>query len=213
VRLSAKGAQKGHGKVGGIMTAIHELKAQQDADDRRKARLLGGAWSFKNGFKDSLEESLKQAEEAKLRGVKPLETISNSEEMFEARCTMANRDLVIISTDEVYPLEPYGDERAAKIFVYIEDVDQARPWVALTLIDPGGERYSCEMERFDEKGSPIRVNSWESVDASTGQKAAEALLILSYRSFSSLWMDRPTLMAMRKREGERRPFGFPLPEV
>jgi len=181
------------------------LKQQAEYDDR-KAVLLSKALVFRDGLLERLELFASRATEAGLRGVTQPEIRQRTEEAFEVRIRLAHRDVILAMTDSVYQRSLDSEALAVKLLGYLEDSDEARPFVAFVVHEALPDEYRVHWTLLTSSGTTENAIRG-GVTKHTGREAADSLISTLY-TLTQAWKERPTLGAARDRTGGKRRLGF-----
>lgn len=186
---------------------LSKLKAQQDEYDARKQELMSVFVRFRESLLEDLEDFTQQALGVGLRGVEPFRRMDVGQGTLHAAFALNEFDLILVSTNEVYPLGTEDRSLAVKLFIYLAGSQENLPFVETAVWESGEHAYRHHTLWYTTKG-PRSLAMGATVDEAEGHKTATALLIHFY-GFASSWIERPSLrMMLSFWEGGQRPIGF-----
>lgn len=185
---------------------IPTLKAEQLTRATQRHNLLEQCIPFRDGIVERLQQFVAEAQEHDLDGVKSCRQIAHTNQIFEVAFSLNGFDLVLVATDDVFPIDLESQALASRMFIFVADEPEAPPHIEIVVQGPVDGMYVYKMRWFAQ-GQPVHIAAGRSVTRRDGHAAAEALLHHFY-SFRALWVEKPTLDMMRQRKYEQRALGF-----
>lgn len=186
---------------------VSGLKAKQNELDSRRSKLLQIFIPFREGLLEGLEQFTKVASETGVQDVKPFKQVIMTDGDVEVAFGLNGLDLVLVATEGVYQLSLEDKALAAKMFIYLADSEDNKPFVEIIVCESGTEAYSYRVQWPTAKGEKW-ITGGCIVGKEEGLKTATALVNHFY-SFEFYWKEKPTLGMMRgSMKGEKRPIGF-----
>ena len=186
--------------------SISALKSEQVKLASRKSNLLELCIPFRDGLLERLEQFTTAAMNADLHDVKACRKTMHTNKILEVSFTLNGFDLLLMATDDVFPVDPKSEALASKMFIYLDGTDDSTPRIEIVVLGPVEGTYLYKMVWLTQ-GQPVHVAAGRSVTGKDGHAAGDAL-IHHICSFRTLWMERPTLGEIRQRKYETHAMGF-----
>jgi hypothetical protein len=193
-----------------VSIAVSTLKAKQDTYDARSERLLQHFTAFRDGFLARLEEFTRDALAAGLRGVQQYKRRTGYDDRVIADVMLNHFPLVIVSSNEIWPLDRGLNELAARILMYYSGIDHAELVFDILGVEVRGSIGGHQMRRFSSGSDmffPFRSGELSEED---GRSAAYHLIELIYE-FRHHWNPKPSLQRQLERSSPTDSIGFKLP--
>jgi hypothetical protein len=177
-----------------INNMLPSFKTKQDDLDTRKEKLLIKFVPFREGLIHGVELFIESALNIGLKNVNKLRRIKDEKDLIEAKFTLNDSDLVLISNNDIFKLDKINEDLAGKIFIYLLPGDENNtPILDVAFVESGKDDYRIWGQWFTQDG-PHMLTGNIHVDEETVSKVASIIVNHFYR-YEFSWRDQPTMKA------------------
>jgi hypothetical protein len=188
---------------------LSALRAQGDALESRKVKLLDTFIPFRDGFVAALHQFTEAAMRQSLRGVKICKKTKIADSVLEFACSLNDIDLIFVVRQDIYLLERDSGKSsalAARIIIYPEGDEECTPLGDIVVQETATETFGCLITFLTTQGTRCIMGERE-ITPQLPEEVAE-VLINHFYAYGTVWQDWPTRRVALGGKGIHGPIGF-----